>query len=86
MLAFRDFHPAVLQAPGIFSAGAYEDIAGIVRTADQWVKDSGIRPLNVETLVLPSLIAGISGASAIRVGPNAEVIWVQVVRVWYETK
>jgi len=85
MLAFRDFQPAVLKAPGLLSAGAYENIADLVRTADQWLKDSGLRPLNVETLVLPSQSAGISGASMTRISHSFDVTWVQIVRVWYET-
>ena len=86
MLTFKDFPPAVLKAPGFLSAGAYEDLAGLARTADQWLKENGVRPLNVETLLIPSQGAGVTGSPVTHIARDFNITWMQVVRVWYETK
>jgi hypothetical protein len=86
MLTFKDFAPRVLQSPGLLSAGQYADVHDTVRAADSWLREHGIRPLNVETLIapVPSLPGGI--AYSVFAPTDETVKWFQFVRVWYETK
>jgi hypothetical protein len=86
MLTFKDFAPRVLQSPGLLSTGQYADVHDTVRAADSWMREHGIRPLNVETLIapVPSLPGGIAHSVFTITGPTA--LWFQFVRVWYETK
>lgn len=86
MLTFKDFAPRVLQAPGLLSSGQYADVHDTVRTADSWLKEHGIRPLNVETLIapVPSLPGGF--AHSVYALTDRPVLLFQCVRVWYETK
>jgi hypothetical protein len=86
MLTFKDFAPRVLQSPGLLSTGQYADVHDTARAADSWLKEHGIRPLNVETLIAPvaSLPSGI--ACSVFTITDQPVMWFQFVRVWYETK
>ena len=85
MLTFKDFAPRVLQTPGLLSSGQYADVHDTVRTADAWMSEHRVRPLNVETLIapVPSLPNGIS--HSVFTTADQPVMWFQFVRVWYET-
>ena len=87
MLTFKDFAPRVLQVPGLLSQGQYADVHDTARTADSWMREHGIRPLNVETLIapVPSLPGGIAH-SVFTLPSDQPAMWFQFVRIWYETK
>jgi hypothetical protein len=60
--------------------------ATIVR-ANQWIAESAVRVINVETVVLPN-VRQVEDASevGIRTSGGMSSYWYQVVRVWYEVE
>ena len=85
MITFKDFPPRVIEAPGLLKRGVFGDVRDTVRSVDAWLKDKGIRPLTIETVVLPEMELP-AGSSASRFDTTKDVTWFQVIRVWYETK
>lgn len=84
-LACRDFIPAVVK--GGFFASTYEPLDAVVARANDWMRTSGARVINVETVVLPNLDAAVGAdANAIRTSGEMASHWFQVVRVWYEVE
>jgi uncharacterized protein (UPF0210 family) len=89
MMTFQDFPPRLLEPKRLFRDAVYGEVRDTVRTADAWMKEHGIRPLNVETLVLPVAFPAEStnaGSTASSVDTGHLITWLQVVRVWYESK
>lgn len=62
-IGYQDFRPEILKS-GIFST-QYETLAATVARANKWIAESGVRVLNMETVVLPNIQ---SGEDASRVG------------------
>ena len=82
-LDYRDFFPTVLKNG--FFATTHEELPATVERASKWIQESGIRVVNVETVVLPN-IHGVEEASQVGIRTSGEISshWYQVVRVWYE--
>ena len=82
-LNYKEFFPAILKS-GSFST-EHEALSETVARASEWVAASGIRVINVETVVLPN-IARVEDASQIGLYTSGEMssFWYQVVRVWFE--
>lgn len=88
MIAFKDFAPQLLEKGGMFRAARFETLQEAVDAASHWCADSGIVPLNVETLLLPDIHDGNEEGSEdvhLRTGSKGTE-WHQVVRVWYLAK
>lgn len=83
-LNYKDFFPVVLES-GFFST-EHEALPATVARANQWVAESGVRIINVETVVLPN-IECVEDASKVGIRTSGEISshWYQVVRVWYES-
>ena len=83
-LSYKDFFPAVLES-GFFST-KHEALAATVVRASDWVSETGVRVLNVETVVLPN-IDTVDDASQVGIHTSGDrsSLWYQVVRVWYES-
>jgi hypothetical protein len=83
-LNFKDFFPVVMKS-GFFSK-EYESLSTTVARANQWVTESGVRVINVETVVLPN-IASEEDSSRVGIRTSGEMSshWYQVVRVWFDT-
>lgn len=79
-LCCKDFFPIVIKQ-GLLS-NDYEDLSVTIKRASEWVEESGVRVLNVETVVLPS-IKGVEDASKARITEWTSE-WYQFIRVWYE--
>jgi hypothetical protein len=86
-LAFRDFTPRQMTPARHGSPAQWEPVAGLVQRADQWLASAGLRALNVETLQFSLNKNGqpISSVSGSAERWDEDHVWVQVVRVWYET-
>jgi hypothetical protein len=84
-IEYKDFFPAVLKS-GFFST-EYEMLSATIQRANQWLVESGVTIINVETVVLPN-ISDASDASqvGIRTSGGRGSYWYQVVRVWYHTR
>ena len=88
MLYFRDFVPKMLAAPKLFKAGEYESIEAAMVAANEWIRESGIRVVNVETVVLPNIWSRFEeGTSDVALATSGEMPshWHQFIRVWYQT-
>lgn len=90
MIAFKDFVPQELQPPGFLSAGQYALVDQTVETANDWIRQSGVKVLNVETVVLPNMTnsgeEGTGDAKLRVAGSDMGSFWYQFVRVWYATE
>lgn len=82
-IGYRDFFPEILKR-GLFST-VQETVPATVDRANAWIAESGVRVINVETVVLPN-VQNAEEASEVGIRTSGEVssYWYQVVRVWYE--
>ena len=81
-LGYKDFFPEVLKA-GIFMT-EHELLPATVGRAGQWIVESGVQVINVETVVLPN-IGKVDETSTVRLHSSGDTAtyWYQVVRVWH---
>jgi hypothetical protein len=93
MLSFRDFVPQQVRAPHLgLSAdavqGEYEPLQNALDRANQWIAESGVRVLNVETVLLPNLWSAYEHGSQDPVfgGPSGAPLWYQIIRVWHQVE
>ena len=87
MLRFKDFAPRRKTKGGFFSAEDYESFEKAAEAAGAWLRDSAIRPLNVETVLLPNVWdEGEEGTADGSLDTGNAATWHQIVRVWYEAK
>ena len=79
----KDFFPAVLKS-GFFST-EHEMLSATVVRANEWIAETGVGTINVETVVLPN-VKRVEDASQVGIRTSGELssYWYQVVRVWYE--
>lgn len=93
MFAFRDFVPKQLHAPRLgFSAtaqqGEYETLDAALLAANEWIAREGVRVVNLETVVLPSIWEHWETGSRdpVLTSTAGAPLWYQVIRVWYEAE
>ncbi len=87
-ILYRDFVPAQIAPGGFLTPGRYAQLDDAVRQANAWVRQSGVRVLNFETIVLPNPFnPGEEGTadSNLRTSGDMSAYWTQFVRVWYIT-
>lgn len=84
-IGYQDFMPGVLRS-GLFS-DTHETLASAVARANEWIRQSDFRLINVETVVLPN-VREVEEASQVGLHTSGEMgtYWFQIVRVWYEIK
>jgi hypothetical protein len=84
-IAYKDFFPRLI-TPGFF-VDEYEPLPTTVERANQWLVETDVEILNIETVVLPN-IGRATGASqtATRTSGDMSSFWQQVVRVWYKAR
>jgi hypothetical protein len=84
-IGYKDFFPTMLKS-GFFS-NDYEPLSATVARANLWLRESAVRVLNVETVVLPN-VKNEEKASEVGIRTSGEMssYWFQIVRVWYETE
>lgn len=87
MLTCRDFVPTrelvksnVLLAPKVDQFGTFEEA---VAAAGAFIKEHGIKPLQIETLLLPN-IWDEEGSRDVSLGAPPSARWHQIVRLWYD--
>jgi len=82
-VAFKDFFPQVTRSG--FLSSEYESFVQVVNRANDWMAGSGVRVLNVETVVLPNVSTGDEAQQTnIRTSGEMSSYWRQFLRVWYE--
>ena len=75
------------ERPGFFKLAEHESFDAAVTAANQWIKESGVKVLNVEPVVLPNIWSHFEdgttdGSLGLSVGSQSH--WHQFLRVWYE--
>ena len=85
-LQYKDFSPSAVEHKVLSTE--YENFPEVVAHANEWIRNSGVTVLNVETVLLPNLqnlkdtlqvIQSVSGTVM-----NSSYLF-QVVRVWYDS-
>ena len=89
-IAFKDFvpkqegtKPALL---GLLQNPVYADLDEAMASANQWIASTGVRILNVETVLLPQYAAtqfANTNQSAWVINHDMPQTWRQFIRVWY---
>jgi hypothetical protein len=86
MIAYRDFAPEQLSAPALLKAATFASLDDALANANEWIDNSGVDVVNVETVILPNLWGPCSKGT---VDPNRvlqsdfAVAWNQFIRVWF---
>ena len=79
--------PKQIVAPGVFKAGDHETFDDAVKAANQWMVDTRIKPISIETVVLPNIWSRWEeGSSDASIGTSGDMAsrWHQFLRVWYQ--
>ena len=87
MLRYKDFVPKQVKAPGLFKDGDHETFDEAVEAANQWLVESKVRLINLETVVLPNIWSRWEEGSAdASIGTSADTPsrWHQFLRCWYQ--
>ena len=81
IIHYKDFSPSAVEHK-VFST-EYESFSEVVAHANEWIRDSGVTVLNVETVVLPNLQEIKDKSQAVTIMKHSGSYMFQVVRVWY---
>jgi len=82
-LQYKDFSPSAVEHK-VFST-EYESFSEVVALANEWIRDSGVTVLNVETVVLPNLQEAKNTAQVMKTTGQSGCCLFQVLRVWYDS-
>lgn len=80
-LEYKNFSPPAVENK-VFST-EYESFSEVVAHANDWIRDSGVTVLNVETVVLPNLRDAKDTSQVMKTIGQSGCYLFQVVRVWY---
>ena len=82
-VAFKDFFPQVTRSG--FLSSEYESFQQVLDRANEWIAQSGVQVLIVETVVLPNVSNEAEALQTnIRTSGEMSSYWRQFVRVWHE--
>ena len=81
IIHYKDFSPSAVEHK-VFST-EYESFSEVVAHANEWIRDSGVTVLNVETVVLPNLQEIKDKSQVVTIMKHSGSYMFQVVRVWY---
>ena len=86
MIGFRDFVPKMLKSTSYFFSPAveYESLESAVTAAGEWIDQSGIKVLQIETVVLPDLDKNTGSNDPALEPARATSTFYQFVRIWFE--
>lgn len=87
MIAYQDFVPKVRVPAGFRRLMELETLRVALLEANRWITESGVRVLNVETVVLPNIHSKHEeGSEDSMLSDHGGMIshWHQFIRVWYE--
>lgn len=86
MLKYKDFVPEQISAPGFLAPGEHESFDHAVQAANDWLSESNVRLVCLETVVLPNIWSKHEEGSAdasIGTGDSPSR-WHQFLRCWYQ--
>jgi len=78
VLKYHDFRPQPLEHNFLGGVSKYETILELIARINSWLAAESIRPLNVETLLIPCINSELQSEVVVDSG-----IHLQTVRVWY---
>jgi hypothetical protein len=87
MLRYHDFVPKMIKPAAFLSPAVHDSFDAALAEANRWVKENGIRVINVETVVLPNIFSRYeegSGDTSLGTSGESPSFWHQFIRVWYE--
>jgi hypothetical protein len=87
VLRHQDFVPKVTKPAAFFTPAEHESFDAAVAAANRWIEETGVRVINVETVVLPNIWSRWEeGSKDTALGTSGESpsYWHQFIRVWYE--
>ena len=87
MLRYHDFIPLRTAPAGFLKPAEFEPLDVALADANEWIKENGIRVVNVETVVLPNIWSQYEEGThdpALGISGDSPSFWYQVIRVWYE--
>ncbi len=86
MIQYRDFVPRQTAALGFMSRAEYESVEAAAAAATQWISDTAVDLVTLETVVLPNIHhPKEEGSGDADLHSTGEYLtsWHQFVRVWY---
>ncbi|QSJ14138.1 hypothetical protein JYQ62_19550 [Nostoc sp. UHCC 0702] len=93
MIQCKDFAPRITERGPFGGASDYESFSEVVSEVNQWIENTTIQVINVETVVLPDSLKSTSdgvygvtvsnGVYAVMISQGVTVNCFQCVRVWY---
>lgn len=87
MLRYKDFVPKQITAPGLFKDGDHESFEHAVEAANQWLTETKVKLVSLETVVLPNIWSRWEEGSAdASIGTSGDTPsrWHQFLRCWYQ--
>jgi hypothetical protein len=86
MIKYKDFVPQEITPPGFFDLGEHQSFCHSVEALNQWLAESEVKVINIETVVLPNIWnkweEGSRDASLVAGGETISR-WHQFIRCWY---
>lgn len=89
MILYKDFVPKQISAPSLFKDGEHENFDDAVKAANQWLEESDVTLISLETVVLPNIWSRWeegSGDASIGTSADSPSRWHQFLRCWYQTR
>nr|WP_315889721.1 hypothetical protein [Kovacikia minuta] len=94
MIQCKDFAPRITEQVPFGGPSDYESFSGVVNAVNQWIANTTIQVINVETVVLPDWsiestsddVYGVTtsnGYYPVMISQGLPIKWFQCVRVWY---
>lgn len=93
MIQHKDFAPRITERGPLGGPSDYESFAEVVSAVNQWIQNTTIQVINVETVVLPDRIEGTSddvyglttknAFHPVMISQGLAIKYFQCVRVWY---
>ncbi|NEQ19077.1 MAG: hypothetical protein F6K28_03910 [Microcoleus sp. SIO2G3] len=93
MIQYKDFAPRITERGPFGGPSEYESFSEVVSAVNQWIENTTIQVINVETVVLPDSLESTSdgiygvtvsnGVYPVMISQGVTVNCFQCVRVWY---
>lgn len=93
MIKCKDFPPRITERGPFGGASDYESFSEVVSAVNQWIEQTTVQVINVETVVLPDRIESTSGSDyglttsnafyPVTISQGLTINCFQCVRVWY---
>ncbi len=82
-----DFTPQITKKGGMFSSTEVEKFSDIVHQLNDWIAETKVEIINIETVVLPNIHDKDEEGSddtMLTLGGQSNSSWYQFIRVWYK--